>query len=566
MPEDITKMEAELESLRIENKKINRQLSNMQSIFDRNKLIIGAQANMRAVIAVNKSKQEKYLQLLLSNAPDIIMLFDQHGRFAYCTDAFLNEANILNFGLINGRTYREVFSRFADEKFIKKIEDAFKLIEKEKRIVSIDALVDFCNCGKPGNYSIQLASMRDENGKTSGTLALFHNLTELLNAKAQAEHANSAKSDFLATVSHEIRTPLNAIIGIAHIMKNSNLDDKQREHMRHIQNSSHMLLNLINDILDFSKIEAGKFELVNEYFYLGQLLNRTESIFKVMFAQKNLNFICRFDDALPKVVFGDEKRITQILTNLLNNSYKYTNEGHVIFSAYLCAATKDICFEIEDTGIGIKKEDMPRLFKAFEQFDKVKNKKNIGTGLGLAITKTLVELMEGSIRIQSEYSIGSHFSVRIHLPFGTESDMKNEQSTVHKFTAQNAKVLLVDDIEINLMVAKAILKGYAIVPDTALNGKEALDMIQSKDYDLVLMDHMMPEMDGVEAALKIRELGGKYKTLPVIALTANAVNGAENMFLVNGFNGFLSKPMDTQALAASLLKWLPAALIKEETL
>jgi CheY-like chemotaxis protein len=282
-----------------------------------------------------------------------------------------------------------------------------------------------------------------------------------------------------------------------------------------------------------------------------------------MFAQKNLEFVCRFDDNLPEVVLGDEKRITQILTNLLNNSFKYTNEGRVIFSATLCAKTQDICFDVEDTGIGIKKEDMPRLFKAFEQFDKVKNKKAVGTGLGLAITKSLVELMYGSVDVQSEYGAGSRFSLRVHLPFGTESDIKREQPVVYKFVSPDAKVLLVDDIEINLMVAKAMLKGYGIVPDTALNGKEALEMVKNKNYDLVLMDHMMPEMDGVEATQKIRELGNKYETLPVVALTANAVSGAESMFLSKGFNGFLSKPMDAQALAASLLKWLPQKLIKE---
>jgi PAS domain S-box-containing protein len=207
---------------------------------------------MRAVIASNKSKQEKYLELLLANGPDVIMLFDQYGRFAYCTNAFLKAAYIPNFGLINGRTYKEVFKRFADGEFIEEIEKAFKTSEAEKRVVSLDTVVDFCGCGKPRNYSIQIASMRDEKGKLSGTLALFHDLTELLNAKEQAEYANNAKSDFLATISHEIRTPLNAIIGISDIMKNTELTGKQKEYMHNIQNSSYILFNLITDLLDFS--------------------------------------------------------------------------------------------------------------------------------------------------------------------------------------------------------------------------------------------------------------------------------------------------------------------------
>lgn len=562
MSEDIKKIKEEFEALLRENKKLNRQLLNMQSIFDRNKLITGAQANMRAVIAANKSKQERYLELLLSNGPDIIMLFDQYGRFAYCTNAFLKAAYIPNFGLINGRTYREVFKRFADDKFIDEIEQAFISSSEDNQVVSMDTVVDFCGCGKPRNYSIQIASMRDEKGKLGGTVALFHDLTELLNAKEQAEYANRAKSDFLATMSHEIRTPLNAIIGIADIMKNTNLTDKQMEYMRNIQNSSYILLNLINDILDFSKIEAGKLELINEHFYLEHLLGRIRSIFKVMLAQKNLSFVCHFENNLPKVVFGDEKRITQILTNLLNNAYKYTNEGQVIFSARLCSETEDICFDVEDTGIGIKEEDLPRLFKSFEQFDKVKNKKISGTGLGLAITKRLVELMNGSVAVKSKYSLGTKFSIRIHLPIGTEADAQKEQDIVYDFAAPFAKVLLVDDIEINIMVAEAMLKTYGITPDTALNGIEAVEKVKNKDYDLVLMDHMMPEMDGIEATKTIRKLGNKYKNLPIVALTANAVNGAEDMFLSNGFNGFLSKPMDSQSLAGALLKWLPQDLIK----
>jgi CheY-like chemotaxis protein len=252
----------------------------------------------------------------------------------------------------------------------------------------------------------------------------------------------------------------------------------------------------------------------------------------------------------------------QILTNLLNNSYKYTNEGSVIFTARLCGDSGDICFDIEDTGIGIRKEDMPRLFKSFEQFDKVKNKKITGTGLGLAITKRLVGLMNGSVNAESEYGKGTKFSVRVHLLTGTQEDIKNETEPIYTFTAPNAKVLLVDDIEINIMVAEAILKSYGIIPDTACNGIEAVEKIKNKDYDLVLMDHMMPEMDGIEATKTVRKLGGKYKALPIVALTANAINGAENMFIKNGFNGFISKPMDPQSLASSLMEWLPSRLIE----
>ncbi|MDR1695956.1 MAG: response regulator [Endomicrobium sp.] len=560
MPDDIENLKTEIAALQKENKKMQRQMHSLQGIFDRNKLIIGAQSNLRAVMMANKTKQEKYLKLLLANAPDIIMIFDQYGRFAYCTDSFLQVADIKNFGLINGRTYQEVFGNHSEDGFIKRVEDALARAAEEKSAVSFDAAVDFSRRNKPRNYSIQVSAMRDETGDINGGLLLFHDLTELLNAKTQAEQANRAKSDFLASMSHEIRTPLNAIMGFADILKNSNLEGEQRIYIQNIQNSSHVLLTLINDILDFSKIEAGKLEIIGEYFELKRFFDHLRSIFTLMFKQKGLNFTVNIAGDIPEVVMGDEKRLTEVLTNILNNALKYTNEGFVTFNVR--KETGDIiCFEVSDTGIGIKKEDMPRLFSAFEQFDKVKNKKKVGAGLGLAITKKLTELMKGTVSVESTYGEGSKFSIRIPLTPGTPADLKYESEIVYNFTAPNAKVLLVDDIDINLMVAGTILQRYGIIPDTALNGAEAIEKVSEKDYDLVFMDHMMPEMDGVEATRKIRAMGGKYAELPIVALTANAINGAEEMFMSNEFNGFLAKPIDSQELAACLLKWLPAALI-----
>ncbi|MGB2579646.1 signal transduction histidine kinase [Elusimicrobium simillimum] len=290
--------DGELASLRKENKKLARQLSNMQSIFDRNKLIISAQSNLSAVIAANRTKHEKYLGMLLQYCPDIIMLLDQHGRFSYCTDEFLKVSTIQSFSQITARTYREVFETFADDDFISRIEAALKTASETNTSVSIDEVVDISG-GNPRSYTIQIASMRDDKGQESGSLLIFHDLTDLIKAKQTAEQANNAKSDFLATVSHEIRTPMNAVIGIADMMKKTDLTKEQQGYLRNIQNSSQMLLNLINDILDFSKIEAGKLELIEEYFDLNKFLYHFQSVFQVMFAQKGLKLVCEFDASLP---------------------------------------------------------------------------------------------------------------------------------------------------------------------------------------------------------------------------------------------------------------------------
>jgi CheY-like chemotaxis protein len=302
-------------------------------------------------------------------------------------------------------------------------------------------------------------------------------------------------------------------------------------------------------------------------------------VFELLFPEKDLSFQCLFSDSLPEVVYGDEKRIGQILTNLLNNAYKYTREGGVIFRvealppaekpAVLASnGTSDIVtlrFAIEDTGIGIKEDAIPRLFSAFEQLDLVRNKQVQGTGLGLVITKRLCDLMSGNITITSVYNEGSTFAVALPLKQGSPEDIQSEDLTVISFTAPDAKVLLVDDIDINLEIASYMLSAYEIVPDAVKSGAESIEKAENAKYDIILMDHMMPEMDGVEAVKRIRALGGHNETAPIIALTANAVSGAREMFLQNGFNGLLAKPMDAKALTEMLLRWLPAELVIKST-
>jgi CheY-like chemotaxis protein len=403
-------------------------------------------------------------------------------------------------------------------------------------------------------------------------MALFYDTTEILAAKREAEFANKAKSDFLATVSHEIRTPMNAIIGMATMLNSASLNEEQRRYLKNIENSSNVLLSLINDILDFSKIEAGKLELVPGYFSLSGLLEDLNSMFEFLYREKQLWFTPIFDPKLPAVVYGDEKRVSQIFINLLNNALKYTPSGGVRFRVSLAGETGEgdqhaatIRFDVEDTGIGIQEDAIPRLFTAFEQLDLVKNKKVVGTGLGLVITKRLCALMGGSIDVKSEYGKGSTFTVTLSFTTGSAEDLTEEKIAVLEFTAPGAAVLLVDDIEINLEVAAFMLDSFGIKPDTARSGEEAVTMAAEKRYDLILMDHMMPGMDGLEAAALIQQ-GGSSADTPIVALSANAVSEARAMFLSNGFSGFLAKPMDNAALAECLLRRLPEdRILKKDT-
>ncbi|HBT95489.1 MAG TPA: hypothetical protein DEB24_05100 [Coriobacteriia bacterium] len=381
-----------------------------------------------------------------------------------------------------------------------------------------------------------------------------------MQAQREAEHANRAKSDFLATVSHEIRTPLNAIIGLTDMLSKTPTDEKQQDYLDKIRSSSIAMLDLINDILDFSKIEADKMTLIDEYFDLGVLLGHLRDMFEVMMEQKGLGFIVDFETKLPEVVCSDEKRIRQILINILDNAYKYTDSGTVTFSARLDEAGM-VRFDIIDTGVGIKDEDFGKLFIEFEQLDTVRNKHVAGTGIGLAITKRLIEMMCGQIEVRSEYGVGTTISVMLPLRRGTRGDLSSAAEDVLEFTAPEARVLVVDDVEVNIEIAESLLEVYEVVVERACDGLEAVQMAREYSYDLILMDHMMPVMDGIEATRRIRQFPGAAGRVPIIAFTANAIQGIETVFFNAGLDGFISKPLDIRQLSQMLYKFLPDEMI-----
>ncbi|MDR1893667.1 MAG: response regulator [Spirochaetales bacterium] len=564
-----------LNEARLTIKKLERHLNLANLTIERNRIAAAAKDNLRKIVEDKSSQLEQYMNLLLQNCPDIIMLFDGEGKIVYCTDIFLKISGIPGFGMIAGVHYRDILLRFTDEKFTALADDIYKGQDQNSRI-DLQRPIDFSGKGNPRDYAVQISPMINDKGEDNGAMFLFYDSTDLLRAKQEAEQANKAKSDFLATVSHELRTPLNAIIGISAMMEAGGLKPEQLNYLKNIRTSSHVLLSLINDILDFSKIEAGKLELILEWFNLGDLLARIEEMFALLFPEKDLSFQCFFDPGLPQVVHGDAKRISQILTNLLNNALKYTEQGGVIFRVDVSAPPEDragkegeaasadviLRFVIEDTGIGIKTEAIPRLFAAFEQLDQVRNKQVQGTGLGLAITKRLCDMMSGEITVASRYGAGSVFTVTLPVRKGGVENLPGEEKQAIDFTAPEAKVLLVDDIEINLEIAAFMLNAFGINPDIARGGAESIEKAAGQNYDLILMDHMMPEIDGIDAVQTIRSQGGRNRVVPIVALTANVVSGAREMFLAAGFNSLLSKPMETKTLSDCLLRFLPENLIK----
>lgn len=389
-----------------------------------------------------------------------------------------------------------------------------------------------------------------------------------------AEEANMAKSNFLANMSHEIRTPMNAIMGMSEIIIRENASSDISGKVSEIRNAATNLLGIINDVLDISKIEAGKYELIEDNYELASLINDVSTVIRVRLQETSIKYILDIDDTMPISLYGDPNRVRQILMNILGNAIKFTKNGYVKLKAYWNHDEKkpELYFDVEDTGIGIKEENIEDIFDAFNQVDTRRNRNIQGTGLGLAISKNLANLMDGNLTVKSEYGKGSTFSIVIkqsvssYVPMGekvanalisdkyNELDFEEEKVEIKK---PGKKVLVVDDIEMNLIIAQGLLQTYDIEVDTALSGQEAVQKVQENDYDIVFMDHMMPELDGIDTTKIIRGLEGeKYKNLTIIALTANAINEAKEMFLNEGMQDFLAKPIEPKNLDAIVLKWL----------
>lgn len=383
-------------------------------------------------------------------------------------------------------------------------------------------------------------------------------INELNIAKDQAVKANNAKSEFLSSMSHEIRTPLNAIVGFSQALSEEDINDNAKDEVKDIMMASNSLLELVNGILDISKIESGKIEIVNTEYQFKNIYDELVILAKARMGDKPLDFRCHYDEDIPPVLYGDYTRVKQVILNILTNAVKYTREGYIDFSVS-SVRKDDICrliISVEDSGIGIKQENIPKLFTKFERLDLEKNITIEGTGLGLAMTKKLVELMNGTIVVQSIYGKGSKFTIAIdqrvvHKEVVVEKSEEKKVSEVH---AEGRKVLIVDDNKINLKVASRLLENYKLDITTVESGALCIDKVNSNTYDLILMDDMMPNMSGVETLHKLKEIDGF--AIPVVALTANAVTGMKEKYLNDGFDDYLAKPINRDELNNIVAKYL----------
>ncbi len=499
----------------------------------------------------------KKLSLVISKTDNAVLIADKTGKIQWVNEGFvrLSGYSLQDIAGTRGEIVRhgKQTGLYPENPFFKKI-----IIEK------VSVTYESHNFKKDGTeyWTVStLTPILNDDGELENIVVIDSDITsrkkaekEILNAKKLAEESSRAKELFLANMSHEIRTPMNAIMGIVQIMQDAELNNIQKKYLRSLQFAGENLLYIINDVLDFSKIESGKMNIEKIEFNISTLIEDLIGAMDYRAKEKNISLKTEVQKNISKNLIGDPVRINQILTNLIGNSIKFTEKGYVKLSIKEKARGNEkvtLAFEVEDTGIGIAKDKQELVFAAFEQAQMETSRKYGGTGLGLSIVKRLIELHGGSISLESKLGKGSKFSFELAFPMATKNHIKQENSIQPEpvFDLKNKEVLLVEDNSLNQMVAEKFLENMGLTIHIAENGAEAVKMLKKKNYDLVLMDIQMPEMDGYEATHYIRNnFSGVKKNIPILAMTAHAFQDEEAKCRQAGMNDYISKPLNRNVL------------------
>lgn len=504
-------------------------------------------------------------QYIYESANTAILIFDEYFRLVLA-NSYGQE--LLGIKKIENQKLMQLFQ--GTEAEFGRIKDG--ILRDNKGVAELVSVHGAISC------SLNFSLARDFHDDPYCIVCFVYDLTKEKNMLEEVVQANEAKSQFLANMSHEIRTPINGILGMDSVLLKECHDENLREYAKNIQSAGQSLLSIINDILDISKIESGKMEILTIRYQLFSVLNDCYNLTKIKLQNKPVSFIMQINEKLPSWLYGDEVRIRQIINNFLSNAVKYTKEGNITFELDFEEKTDEqilLVITVRDTGIGIKEEDLGKLFESFTRIEEKRNRNIEGTGLGLNLTKNLVNLMGGEVFAESTYGKGSCFTAKIPQKIADAKPMgdfgKRYQQYLStsdddklSFLAPDAKILVVDDVTMNLKVVEGLLKATKIQIDTAVSGSECLECVKTTQYQMIFLDHMMPEMDGLETLEHMKNLADNPNAqTPVIMLTANAIVGAKEEYIEAGFTDYLTKPIRETELLEMILKYLPEELVCE---
>lgn len=504
-------------------------------------------------------------QYIYESANTAILIFDEYFRLVLANPY---GQELLGIKKIENQKLMQLFQGTEAESG--RIEDG--ILRDNKGVAELVSVHGAISC------SLNFSLARDFHDDPYCIVCFVYDLTKEKNMLEEVVRANEAKSQFLANMSHEIRTPINGILGMDSVLLKECHDENLREYAKNIQSAGQSLLSIINDILDISKIESGKMEILTIRYQLFSVLNDCYNLTKIKLQNKPVSFIMQINEKLPSWLYGDEVRIRQIINNFLSNAVKYTKEGNITFELDFEEKTDEqilLVITVRDTGIGIKEEDLGKLFESFTRIEEKRNRNIEGTGLGLNLTKNLVNLMGGEVFAESTYGKGSCFTAKIPQkiadakPIGDfgkryQQYLSTSDDDKLSFLAPDAKILVVDDVTMNLKVVEGLLKATKIQIDTAVSGSECLECVKTTPYQMIFLDHMMPEMDGLETLEHMKNLADNPNAqTPVIMLTANAIVGAKEEYIEAGFTDYLTKPIRETELLEMILKYLPEELVCE---